>query len=345
MKMDALVKKYAEPGLALESVEVPVAKEGEALVKIHKTAICGTDLHIYNWDEWSQRTIKTPMIIGHEWVGEILEINGKSDAFKVGDLVSGEGHVVCGTCRNCRAGKGHLCPSAQGIGVNRTGIFAEYATIPLTNLWLCDKSINEELYSIFDPFGNATHTALSFDLVGEDVLITGAGPIGIMAAAIARYAGARRVVLTDIADYRLELAKQVTPSIRTVNTMNEKLEDVKEELGIRMGFDVGLEMSGSGIAFNQMIANMINGGKIALLGLQKADTKINWDQVIFGGLFIKGIYGREMFETWHKMTSMVQGGLDISKVITHRFDHKDYIQGFELMKSGKSGKVILDWMK
>lgn len=344
-KMDALVKKYPAPGLDLERVDVPVAKPGEALCKIHKTAICGTDLHIFNWDPWSQQTIKTPMIIGHEWVGEIVEINGQSEYFKVGDKVSAEGHVTCGHCRNCRAGKKHLCPTAQGIGVNRPGIFAEYAAIPLTNLWHCDPAIPEEMYAIFDPFGNATHTALSFVMSGEDVLITGAGPIGIMAAAISRHVGARRVVLTDVTDYRLELAKQVCPSIRTVNTLNEKLEDVMKEQGIVEGFDVGLEMSGSSIALNQMIDAMINGGKIALLGIQKPNTIIDWNKVVFKGLFMKGIYGREVFETWHKMTAMLQSGLDISKVITHRFDHKDYLKGFELMNTGKSGKVILDWSK
>ncbi|MEG1923742.1 MAG: L-threonine 3-dehydrogenase [Clostridia bacterium] len=343
--MDALVKKYAAPGLDLERVEVPVLKAGEALIKIHKTAICGTDLHIYNWDEWSQQTIKTPMTIGHEFVGEVVEINGQSDSFKVGDIVSAEGHVVCGKCRNCRGGTRHLCPNTQGIGVNRTGIFAEYAAIPLTNLWLCDKNLSEDILSIFDPFGNATHTALSYNMVGEDVLITGAGPIGIMAAAIARHVGARNVVLTDVVDYRLELAKQVCPTVKTVNTMNEKLADVQKEVGMEEGFDIGLEMSGSAIALNDMIANMINGGKIALLGIQKLDTKVDWTKIIFGSLQLKGIYGREMFETWHKMTTMLQSGLDISKVITHRFDYKDYLTGFELMKSGKSGKVILNWQK
>ena len=343
MKMDALVKKYPAKGLDLERVEVPVLKPGEALVKMHKTAICGTDLHIYVWNEWAQQTIVTPMIIGHEFVGEIVEITGHTNAFNVGDLVSAEGHVVCGRCRNCRGGKRHLCPNTQGIGVNRPGIFAEYAAIPLTNLWLDDPNISEDLLSIQDPLGNATHTALSFDMVGEDVLITGAGPIGIMAAAIARHVGARNVVITDIVDYRLELAKEVCPTVVTVNTMRENLHDVQKRLNMDEGFDIGLEMSGSAVALNGMIDNMIHGGKIAMLGIQGPNTVIDWNKVVFNCLFIKGIYGREMFETWHKMTTMLQSGLDIEKVITHRFDYKDYLKGFELMESGKSGKVILNW--
>ncbi|MDD4291952.1 MAG: L-threonine 3-dehydrogenase [Clostridia bacterium] len=343
--MDALVKRYAEPGIWMESVDVPVLEEGEALIKIHKTAICGTDSHIYNWDAWSQKTIKVPMITGHEFVGEIVEIKGNTNVFKVGDLVSAEGHVVCGKCRNCRGGKRHLCPNTQGIGVNRTGIFAEYAAIPLTNLWLCDRNIDEDILSIFDPFGNATHTALSFEMIGEDVLITGAGPIGIMAAAICSHVGARNVVITDVGEYRLNLAKTVCPKVIPVNTKNEKLADVMKRLDMKEGFDVGLEMSGSSIAFNQMIDSMINGGKIALLGIQAPNTVVDWDKIIFGSLFLKGIYGREMFETWHKMTTMIQSGLDISKVITHRFPHEEYITGFELMKSGMCGKVVLNWQK
>lgn len=342
-KMYALVKEQPQKGLWLKQVEMPVPKEGEALIKIRKTAICGTDLHIYNWDEWSQATIKTPMIIGHEFVGEIVQLNGDGGKFRVGDIVSGEGHKVCGTCRNCRGGMQHLCPNTVGIGVNCNGIFAQYAIVPIRNLWLCDKSIDENIFSIFDPFGNAVHTALSFNLVGEDVLITGAGPIGIMAAAICRHVGARNVVITDISDYRLELAKKVTPNIVAVNTLNTKLKDVQKQIGMTEGFDVGLEMSGSGIAFNDMIDNMINGGKIALLGILKPDVKVNWNKIVFGSLHIKGIYGREMFETWYKMSAMLKSGLDISKVITHTFDYKDFEKGFELMNSGKSGKVVLNW--
>lgn len=341
-KMDALVKKYAEPGLWLEQVEVPTPGEGEVLIKIHKTAICGTDVHIYNWDKWSQETIKTPMTIGHEFVGEIVELGEGVENLKIGELVSGEGHVVCGKCRNCLAGKRHLCPNTQGIGVNRTGIFSEYVVIPETNIWVCDKDIPEELFSIFDPFGNATHTALSFDLVGEDVLITGAGPIGIMATAIAKHVGARYVVVTDVNDYRLGLAQKMGATV-TVNTTKQPLKEVMKNLGMKEGFDVGLEMSGNKYAFNEMIDNMTHGGRIALLGIQQPDTMVDWNKIVFNGLFLKGIYGREMFETWYKMTSMIKSGLDISPVITHRLDYKDFIEGFEVMRTGKSGKVILNW--
>ena len=343
-KMDALVKKYAEPGLWLEQVEIPKIKDHEVLVKIHKTAICGTDVHIYNWDKWSQNTIKTPMTIGHEYVGEIAELGKLVEGYNVGDLVTGEGHIVCGKCRNCRGGKQHLCKHTVGIGVNRDGIFAEYAAIPATNLFKCSDDVSEELYSIFDPFGNAAHTALSFNMVGEDVLITGAGPIGIMAGAIARHVGARNVVITDINDYRLSLAKKLGAT-KAVNTKNTDLKDVMTELDMEEGFDVGLEMSGNPIAFNQMIDNMVNGGKIALLGIQPPDVQVNWDKIIFGGLFLKGIYGREMYETWYKMNAMIQSGLDITQIITHRFDYKDFIEGFEIMKSGQSGKIILNWDK
>lgn len=341
-KMDALVKKYAEPGLWLEQVEVPTPGEGEVLIKIHKTAICGTDVHIYNWDKWSQETIKTPMTIGHEFVGEIVELGEGVENLKIGELVSGEGHVVCGKCRNCLAGKRHLCPNTQGIGVNRTGIFSEYVVIPESNIWVCDKDIPEELFSIFDPFGNATHTALSFDLVGEDVLITGAGPIGIMATAIAKHVGARYVVVTDVNDYRLGLAQKMGATV-TVNTTKQPLKEVMKNLGMKEGFDVGLEMSGNKYAFNEMIDNMTHGGRIALLGIQQPDTMVDWNKIVFNGLFLKGIYGREMFETWYKMTSMIKSGLDISPVITHRLDYKDFIEGFEVMRTGKSGKVILNW--
>ena len=342
MKMDALVKKYPDVGLVLEQAEVPVIKEGEALVKIHKTAICGTDVHIYNWNQWAQQTIKTPMIIGHEFVGEIVEIKGNSPEFKVGDLVSAEGHVTCGHCRNCKEGLKHLCPTAQGIGVNRNGIFAEYAAIPLSNLWKCDKDIPEEMYAIFDPFGNATHTALAYPMIGEDVLITGAGPIGIMAAAICKHVGARHVVITNTSDWRLEFAKQVVPGVVTVNTKTTDLKDVQRSLGMTDGFGVGLEMSGNGNALNQMIDNMINGGKIALLGLG-INVGIEWDKFIFKCLHLQGIYGRKM-DNWHKMSYMVQGGLDLTPVITHRFHYTEFEKGFAAMNSGKSGKVVLNWV-
>ena len=340
--MKALVKKFPQKGLWLEDVAEPTVGVNDVKIKIHKTAICGTDLHIYNWDEWSQNTIKTPMTIGHEYVGEIVEIGENVRRCKVGDVVSGEGHIVCGKCRNCLAGRGHLCKYTVGVGVNRDGAFAEYLVIPEDNVRKCEENIPEELYSIFDPFGNAVHTALSFDLTGEDVLITGAGPIGIMAAAVCKFVGARYVVITDINDTRLELAEKLGIAHR-VNTAKEKLSDKMAELGIREGFDVGLEMSGSEIALNTMIDHMTHGGKIALLGLLKNDSKVDWSKIIFNGLILKGIYGREMHETWYKMSAMLQGGLDISKIITHRFDIRDYEKGFEAMNSGKSGKVILDW--
>jgi threonine 3-dehydrogenase len=346
MKMDAIIKPSAQAGLELVQKDIPSLNDGEALVKIHHSAICGTDVHIYNWDEWSQKTIKPGMTIGHEFVGEIVEIKGApNNAFKVGDIVSAEGHVTCGVCRNCRAGRRHLCPNTKGIGVNRDGIFAQYAAIPISNLWLCDKSIPKKMYAIFDPLGNATHTALKYNMVGEDVLITGAGPIGIMAAAICRHVGAKNVVLTDISDYRLDLAKKVCPSVITVNTLNKRLRDIQKEIGMLEGYDIGLEMSGSNIAFNEMLDNMIMGGKIAMLGLQGPNTKIDWNKVIFGMLTIKGIYGREVFETWHKMTAMLKSGLDISSIITGEYDYHDFEKGFEAMNSGKSGKIILNWVK
>ena len=340
--MKALVKKFPEKGLWMEDVPEPSAGANDVKIKIHKTAICGTDLHIYNWDQWSQNTIKTPMVIGHEYVGEIVEVGANVHNWKVGDLVSGEGHIVCGHCRNCLAGHGHLCKETVGVGVNRDGAFAQYLVIPQENVRRCEKDIPEEMYAIFDPFGNAVHTALSFSVVGEDVLITGAGPIGIMAAAVCKFVGARHVVITDINDDRLELAKSLGIKY-TVNTMKENLSDVMEKLSIREGFDVGLEMSGSEIALNTMIDHMIPGGRIALLGILKSDAKIDWSKVIFNGLIIKGIYGREMHETWYKMSAMLQGGLDISKIITHRMDVRDFEEGFAAMNSGKSGKVILDW--
>jgi len=341
-KMNALVKKYAKPGLWLEEVDVPTIGEQDVLIKMKKTAICGTDVHIYNWDEWSQATIPVPMTVGHEFVGEIVEIGSGVKDFKVGDLVSGEGHIVCGHCRNCLAGRRHLCKNTMGVGVNRTGIFAEYASIPMQNVWLCDPEISEDVLSIMDPLGNAVHTALSFDLLGEDVLITGAGPIGIMAAAIARHAGARHIVVTDVNDYRLGLAKKMGAD-RVVNPMKEKLSDVMKELGMKEGFDVGLEMSGNASAFGDMVDNMFHGGKIAMLGIQGPDTPVDWNKVVFNGLFIKGIYGREMFETWYKMTAMLQSGLDVSEVITHKMHYTKFEEGFEIMKSGQSGKIILEW--
>lgn len=343
-KMKALVKKKSEPGLWLETVPVPEPGINDVLIKIHKTSICGTDVHIYNWDAWAQKTIPVPMVVGHEFVGSIEKIGSNVHDFKKGDLVSGEGHLVCGRCRNCLAGRRHLCNKTSGVGVNRQGAFAEYLCIPVTNAWYCDRNIAEEVLSCFDPLGNAVHTALSFDLLGEDVLITGAGPIGIMAAAVARHAGARFVVITDVNPYRLKLAKKLGATM-AVDVSRTSLKNVMKELGMHEGFDVGLEMSGSGVALNSMLENMCHGGKIAMLGIQKPDTAINWDLVVFNGLTIKGIYGREMYETWYKMTAMIQSGLDISPVITHRMPYKDYEDGFEAMKSGKSGKVVLDWLK
>lgn len=340
--MKALVKKFPEKGLVFEDVPEPITGDNDVKIKIHKTAICGTDLHIYNWDEWSQKTIETPRVIGHEYVGEIVETGKNVHNWKIGEIVSGEGHIVCGKCRNCLAGKGHLCSETVGVGVNRDGAFAEYLVIPQENVRKCEKDIPEEMYAIFDPFGNAVHTALSFDVVGEDVLITGAGPIGIMAAAVCKFVGARHVVITDIKDERLELAKKLGIKY-TVNTAKEKLKDVMNKLSIREGFDVGLEMSGSEAALNSMIEYMVHGGKIALLGLLKDSSRVDWTKIIFNGLLIKGIYGREMHETWYKMAAMIQGGLDISKIITHRMDITDYEKGFEAMNSGNCGKVILDW--
>jgi threonine 3-dehydrogenase len=341
--MKALVKKFKEPGIWMEEVPVPEIGINDVLIKIHKTAICGTDIHIYRWDEWSQKTIPVPMTIGHEFVGEIVEMGSNVHDFKIGDLVSGEGHIVCGRCRNCLAGRRHLCKNTSGVGVNRSGAFAEYLAIPVTNVWLCDPAIPEDVLSTFDPFGNAVHTALSFDLLGEDVLITGAGPIGIMAVAIAKHAGARFVVITDMNPYRLEMAKKMGADL-AVNIKEQTLEDAMKQLGMKEGFDVGLEMSGNQAAFSGMIDVMSHGGKIALLGIQNPKTQIDWDKVVFNGLTIKGIYGREMYETWYKMTAMLQSGLDISPVITHHFKIDDYQEAFRTMDSGESGKVILEWI-
>lgn len=340
--MKALVKKYPEKGLWMEEVPEPITGPNDVKIKIYKTAICGTDLHIYNWDEWSQKTIKTPQVIGHEYVGEIVELGANVKNWQIGQMVSGEGHIVCGRCRNCLAGNGHLCKDTIGVGVNRDGAFAEYLVIPQENVRPCEPDIPLEMYAIFDPFGNAVHTALSYEMTGEDVLVTGAGPIGIMAAVVSKYVGARHVVLTDINDDRLELAKKLGIQ-HTVNTAKEELSKVMDALSIREGFDVGLEMSGSEIALNTMIDNMIHGGRIALLGLLKSDSRVDWSKIIFNGLNIKGIYGRQMHETWYKMSAMLQGGLDISGIITHRMDVADFEKGFAAMNSGKSGKVILDW--
>jgi threonine 3-dehydrogenase len=312
------------------------------LIRIHTSAICGTDMHIWNWDAWSQKTIPVPMHVGHEYVGLIEKIGDEVEGYKVGDRVSGEGHIVCGHCRNCKAGKRHLCPNTFGVGVNRPGSFAEYLALPATNLFRLPDAISNDMAAIFDPYGNAAHTALSFNLVGEDVLITGAGPIGCMAAAIAKHVGARHVVITDVNEYRLDLARKLGAT-RTVNVGRENLKAVMKELGMTEGFDVGLEMSGNGAAFKGMLDSMVNGGRIALLGIFSEDVAIDWGKVIFKGLFMKGIYGREMFETWYKMAAMIEGGLDISPVITHRFPIDDFRSGFEVMGSGKSGKVLLDW--
>jgi threonine 3-dehydrogenase len=340
--MKALVKRSAEPGIWMENVAMPSVSTNEVLIKVEKTAICGTDLHIYNWDEWSQRTIRPPLVIGHEFVGEIVELGPGVDNYHVGDRVSAEGHITCGLCRNCRAGRRHLCTHTKGIGVNRDGAFAEYITVPASNLWLIPDEISSEIAACFDPLGNATHCALSFDVVGEDVLITGAGPIGIMAAGICRFIGARHVVVTDINDYRLALAGKMGAT-HLVNVARENLDEAMHAQNIHEGFDIGLEMSGNAEAFNDMLHHMYNGGRVALLGILPAKTIIDWDQVIFKGLHIKGIYGREMFETWYKMTQMVVGGLDLSPMLTHRIAIDDYMVGFEAMKSGDCGKVVCSW--
>ena len=341
--MYALVKEAPGKGLAMKQVPVPKMGVGDVMIKVHKTAICGTDVHIYNWDEWSQRTIKTPMVTGHEFVGEIVAMDENASGYKVGDIVSGEGHIVCKTCRNCMAGRRHLCKNTVGVGVNRDGAFAEYLVIPYENVVKVAKGITEDEAACFDPLGNAVHTALKFDLPGEDVLITGAGPIGIMAAAIVRHCGCKHIVITDVNDTRLELAKKVVPDVYTLNVTRDALAKAIRDLDMREGFDVGLEMSGSEAAFASMVDNMNSGGKVSLLGIHSGKTVINWDKVVFNGLTIQGIYGREMFETWYKMMSMLQTGLDIKSVITHRFSALEYEKGFEAMNSGLSGKVILDW--
>jgi threonine 3-dehydrogenase len=340
--MKTLAKIKREPGIWMVDGPVPEVGHNDVLIKIAKTAICGTDMHIYKWDEWSQKTIPVPMTVGHEYVGVVAGLGQEVRGLKIGQRVSGEGHLVCGHCRNCRAGRRHLCRNTQGVGVNRPGAFAEYLVIPAENAFPIPDDISDDIAAILDPFGNAAHTALSFDLVGEDVLITGAGPIGIMAAAICRHAGARHVVITDTNSYRLALARKMGAT-RAVDVSGESLDDVMREIGMVEGFDVGLEMSGVPDAFRQMLAAMNHGGKIALLGIPPAECAIDWNQVIFKGLVIKGIYGREMFETWYKMIAMVQGGLDLTPIITHRFPVAEYRQGFETMASGKSGKVVLSW--
>ncbi len=340
--MKSLVKSHSQQGIWLEDTAKPEVGHNDLLIKIRKTAICGTDMHIYNWDDWAQKTIPVPMVVGHEYVGEVVDMGQEVQGFNVGDRVSGEGHITCGHCRNCRAGRRHLCRNTEGVGVNRAGAFAEYLVIPAFNAFKIPDNISDDLASIFDPFGNAVHTALSFDLVGEDVLITGAGPIGIMAAAVARHVGARHVVITDVNPYRLALAEKMGVT-RAVNVAEENLKDVMNQLGMTEGFDIGLEMSGVTVAFRDMLNNMNNGGKIAMLGIPPQDVAIDWNQVIFKGLVIKGIYGREMFETWYKMASLIQSGLDISPIITHQFSIDEFQQGFDTMGSGHSGKVILNW--
>ena len=340
--MKALVKARPEPGIWLEDVPEPEVGGNDVLIKIYKTAICGTDVHIYNWNEWAQKTIPIPMHIGHEFVGKIEAMGSNVHDCKPGDIVSGEGHLVCGRCRNCLAGRRHLCMKTSGVGVNRPGAFAEYLSIPVTNVWYCDPNIPMDILACFDPLGNAAHTALSFDVLGEDVLITGAGPIGCMAAAIAKHAGARYVVVTDVNPYRLKLAKLMGATM-TLDVRHEKIEDAQQQLGMKEGFDVGMEMSGNPDALRSLLSNMCHGAKIALMGILPPDTAIDWDLIIFNGLIIKGIYGREMYETWYKMTVMIQSGLDIQPIITHRFHYTEYEKAFEAMRSGQSEKVILNW--
>jgi threonine 3-dehydrogenase len=340
--MKALVKRESEYGLWLEDVPDPKIGINDVLIKVDRTGICGTDIHIYKWDAWAQKTIPVPMVVGHEFVGDIIEVGSNVTDFRPGDIVSGEGHVVCGRCRNCLAGRRHLCADTKGIGVNRPGAFAEYLALPITNVWHHDESVNRDIASIFDPFGNAVHTALSFPVLGEDVLITGAGPIGCMAAAVAKHAGARYVVVTDVNPWRLELAKTMGAT-RVVEIRSESLSDVQKELGMVEGFDVGLEMSGSPEAFRDMIQQMCHGGNIAMLGIPTEEMAIDWNAVVFNMLTIKGIYGREMYETWYKMTVMLQSGLEIFPIITHRFHYTEFEKGFDVMMSRKSGKVILNW--
>ena len=340
--MKALVKKEAAPGLWLEEVPEPVVGINDVLIKIKRTAICGTDLHIYNWDDWAQKTIPVPMTVGHEFVGEIVDVGSNVNDYRPGQIVSGEGHVVCGRCRNCMAGRRHLCNQSSGIGVNRPGAFAEYLSLPMSNVWEHREGIDLDVASLFDPFGNAVHTALQYDLLGEDVLITGAGAIGAMAAAVCRHAGARHVVITDINQDRLDRAKTLGATY-TVNVAHEDLPSVRKKLGMSEGFDVGLEMSGNASAFKDLLANMCHGGKVSILGIPSDSVAIDWNTVIFNMLTLKGIYGREMYETWYKMSVMIDSGLDISNVITHRLNYDEFQQGFDVMNAGSAGKVILNW--
>lgn len=341
--MKVLRKSKETIGLSMENADTPKIQPDELLIKIHKTAICGTDIHIYNWDEWAQKVVPVPLITGHEFVGVVVEVGSQVRAFQVGQRVSGEGHLICGACRNCRGGTEHLCRNTISVGVTRQGAFAEYLALPARNAYLIPDAISDDVASMLDPLGNAVHTALSFNLVGEDVLITGAGPIGCMAAAVAKFVGARHVVVTDVNDYRLSLAQKLNHTAVTVNPLKQDLRDIMQQLGMREGFDVGLEVSGNATAFNQMIDTMNHGGRIAMLGFVPNDTHISWNQIIMKGLFLKGIYGREMYETWYKMINMLLSGLDVSPIITHHFNINDYEQGFEVMRSGRSGKVILDW--
>jgi threonine 3-dehydrogenase len=340
--MKALVKKEAREGLWLDEVPVPEIGINDVLIQILRTGICGTDVHIYNWDAWSKRTIPIPLVIGHEFVGRVVAVGDNVKDFHIGDVVSGEGHVVCGRCRNCLAGRRHLCKETKGVGVNRPGAFAEFLSLPMTNVWHLDPAVSWDVASIFDPLGNAVHTALSFPVLGEDVLITGAGPIGIMAAAVVRHAGARHVVITDVNPYRLELARRMNPTL-AVDVSKQTVADAQNQLGMKEGFDVGLEMSGNPTAFREMLANMCHGGKIAMLGIPAAEMAIDWTTVVFNMLTIKGIYGREMYETWYKMTVMIQSGLNIDPVITHRYHYTDFQKGFDAARSGNSGKVVLTW--
>ena len=346
--MKALVKTQREPGLWLDDVPSPTIGINDVLIQVLRTGICGTDVHIYNWDAWAQKTIPVPMVVGHEFVGRIVEVGSNVHDFHIGDIVSGEGHVVCGHCRNCLAGRRHLCKDTKGVGVNRPGAFAEYLSLPMTNVWVHDPhafpdpAIARDVQAIFDPFGNAVHTALSFDVLGEDVLITGAGPIGIMAAAIVRHAGARFVVVTDVNPYRLQLAQRMGAT-RTIDVRTQSLAEAQQLLGMKEGFDVGLEMSGNPAAFRDMLSNMAHGGKVAMLGIPEREMAIDWNTVVFNMLTIKGIYGREMYETWYQMTVMLQSGLDISPIITHRYPWQDFQKGFDAMLSGNCGKVVLTW--
>ena len=340
--MKALVKAHAEPGLWLQDIPEPALGINDVLIRVLRTGICGTDVHIFDWNDWARQTIPVPMTIGHEFVGQIVEVGSNVNDFQPGELVSGEGHVVCGRCRNCMAGLRHLCANTSGVGVNRPGCFAELIALPMTNVWRHDPRVNRDAAAIFDPFGNAVHTALTFEVLGEDVLITGAGPIGIMAAAVVRHAGARYVVITDLNEYRLELARKVKVDM-ALNVKQMSIADAQKKLGMKEGFDVGLEMSGNASAFRDMLHNMAHGGRIALLGLPSADIAIDWKEVIFNMLTIKGIYGREMYESWYKMTVLLQSGLDIMPVITHRFSYRDFEEAFRVMRSANSGKVILNW--